>query len=30
MIIKLFEEKNIEPSDYPYNAKLEELREKSE
>ena len=24
MIIKLFEDKNIKPSDYPYNAKFEE------
>ena len=30
MIIKLFEEKYIKPSDYPYNAKSEELEEKSE
>ena len=29
MIIKLFEDKNIKPSDYPYNAKSEEL-EKSQ
>ena len=28
--IKLFKEKNIKPSDYPYNAKSEELEEKSE
>ena len=29
-IIKLFEDKNIKPSDYPYNATSEELEEKSE
>ena len=27
---KLFEDKNIKPSDYPYNAKSEEIEEKSE
>ena len=28
MIIKLFEDKNIKPIDYPYNAKAEELEKK--
>ena len=30
MVIKLFEDKSIKPSYYPYNAKIEELEEKSE
>ena len=29
MILKLFEDKNIETIHYPYNAKFEELEEKS-
>ena len=30
IIIKLFKDKNIKTNNYPYNAKSEELEEKSE